>query len=294
MWASLANCIYIEGKRPRLETEQSTASSTSTGTRGSLSGYDAQRVELGSSVGSSTSGQPMINGQLSPVLNMPPPTAMSSSAYSSPSSPSPTPSPNRLGSQGYPIPQPYTSSDGSFLRGMDPLRPQPLPRIIPLDSSELSPRQSSLPPISTDLLRSQSGSKVNARRSRHAPASFLHNDTMSSLSSRSSHNISTDSQSTGPLYSPITPAEETRSQRTLPPPSMIALKGSAPPYGDPTHSISYPPASTQSMQSQSSTLLPQSQYTPSSSSGRYIRPYAIHLPSTYQVIDQGLINGWYC
>lgn len=285
---------YIEGKRPRLETEQSTASSTSTGTRGSLSGYDAQRVESGSSVGSSISGQPTINGKLSPVLNMPPPTAMSSSAYSSPSSPSPTPSPNRLGSQGYPVSQPYPPSEGSFLRGVDPLRPQPLPRIIPLDSSELSPRQSSLPPISTDLLRNQSGGTVNARRSHHAPAPFLHNDTISTMSSRSSHNISTDSQSTGPLYSPITPAEETRSQRTLPPPSVIALKGPAPRYGDSTLSISYPPTSTQSMQSQSSTLLPQSQYTPSPSTGRYLRPYAIHPPSTYQVIDRGLINGWYC
>ncbi|MCJ1358508.1 MAG: hypothetical protein MMC33_008508 [Icmadophila ericetorum] len=260
--------ISSGGKRPRLETEQSTASSTSTGARSSTSGYDAQRVELGSSIASSIGAQPMINGKFSPVLNMPPPVALSSSAYSSPSSPSPTPPPNRLvtGAQGYPLPQAYAPSEGPFLRGVEPLRPQPLPRIIPLDSSELSPRQASLAPISTDVpLHNQSGTTTNPRRSHHTPAPFLHNDTISSMSSRSSHNISNESQSSGALYSPITPVEEIRSQRTLPPPSSIALKTAAAPYGDSTRKISYPPISSQSIQSQTSNLLPPSQVSPSSS-----------------------------
>ncbi|MCJ1431678.1 hypothetical protein MMC27_001033 [Xylographa pallens] len=210
-------------KRPKLGTQDSTESSESTNSRHGSAGIPVgshpRRLDYNRS------------RTASPVLVMPPPLGTraksTSSASLSPMTFSPHSSPGGNCLPRLPLP---STVDGTLNWTSEPSMVTPLPRILSLDDKETAVERGRLPPLMTDtsLLRSPEMKYVHPRRSNHRPASLLGKDPRSSISSSSrSSNISSSGAGTSAssLYSPISPTEESRSQRALPPLSAIASGG---------------------------------------------------------------------
>ena len=109
-------------------------------------------------------------------------------------------------------------------------------------------KQGSLPPLVTDVSgpRVPNIAPMHPRRSNHVPPAFLRNDTRSSISSSRSSNISSGGTAASSVFTPVTPMEDSRSQRALPPPASLA--GGSAPFGDHNHSLGYHPTISQPSQ----------------------------------------------
>lgn len=144
-----------------------------------------------------------------------------------------------------------------------------LPRIFPVDGDDREMTQSELPPLITDPVLI--GRRNNPRRSYHIPAPLVRQDTtQSSLTSRSS--LSSQISDGGTVssygsYTPMTPVEESRGQRSLPAPQSMPIN--APFGGDAADCIQIQPLQPHTPTSlPSCTRLPtlQTQYQPPSQS----------------------------
>ena len=195
----------IEGKRPRLEHQGSSASNESVSSKAAMTSYEHTRNDSSGALGYSPSNSSLN----SPTSNMAWPLVSHSSVESPQSSHPGTPLSSHHRS---PMVGPSTSQGP---RAIELSRTQPLPRILPVEHMDLAMSQSSLTPLATDLHSSQ---HQNPRRSTGAASSFLRHDT--SKSSISSIFSSTSLGSSG--ITPITPHEETRPLRALPPPPLAA------------------------------------------------------------------------
>lgn len=146
-----------------------------------------------------------------------------------------------------------------------------LPRISPLDDRGMTTRQTILPPIATDVSvpRVPSVASMHPRRSTHIPPSFLRNGTRSSISSSMSSNPSSGGTSTSSVFSGLSPVDDSRLKRALPPPASLAG-----PFGmvaEQTHSPGFHPAPLQSHQpSYNPSPSLSNDYSPVPSSGRSI------------------------
>ncbi|MCJ1399691.1 hypothetical protein MMC11_002893 [Xylographa trunciseda] len=254
-------------KRPKIDTHDSTESSGSTNSRHGSAGIPvgSHRRRLDSDG----------SGTASPVLIMPPPlvltTKSTSPASLSPMTFSPHSSPGGSRLMGLSTP---STVDGSSSWTSDTSTATPLPRILSLDDHESVGERGRLPPLMTDtsLLRSPETKYVHPRRSNKPPASLLGNDSRSSISSSSrSSNLSSSGPGTtaSGLYSPISPVEESRSQRALPPLSSIASGGLTGNSGG-GHNRAHPYQSAASQNSQTYISLKSlsNGYDSSSASGR--------------------------
>lgn len=118
------------------------------------------------------------------------------------------------------------SIETSFERNTELMPSYGFPRIVPLERRE----SRMLPSNASELtdpkaLRGRSSPHHSSRRSNRIPVSLLHQD--SSVSSHSSSSVSSNLSSGGTTgdsaYTPATPFEEGRSQRSLPPLSTVGL-----------------------------------------------------------------------
>ena len=149
-------------------------------------------------------------------------------------------------------------------QGTVPTRGPSLPRIVSSDVGfKPTMVHGILPPIVTDTatLRTTGNSQINPRRSQTTPAPFLGYDTSkSSLYSSRSSDMSGNNG-----FTPITPIDETGSQRTLPLPlssSVSSKPVGAPPYTDTSQPALYSTILLQSSQPYTALPLLQSSYTP--------------------------------
>lgn len=108
-----------------------------------------------------------------------------------------------------------------------------LPRMFPVDDHEPKMTQGKLPPLNTKPVLTGIRKDLppsDSRRSHHRPASLTHQDTSrSSLASGSSLSSQTSDVSTTSsygVYTPMTPVEESRVQRSLPAPPSIPMSAS--------------------------------------------------------------------
>ena len=193
----------VEGKRPRLDHEVSSGSSESYSSRTATVGYEHTRKDSLGALGHSPSNSSLN----SPTSSLPRALVSHSSVDSFQSSHPGTPLPSHH--------RPPIISQGASQgpRSMEPSRSQPLPRILSLENRDPAMSQVSLAPLLTDPHSTQ---RQNPRRSVGTASSFLRHDT--SKSSVSSILSSTSGGSPG--ITPITPHEETRPPRALPPPPL--------------------------------------------------------------------------
>ena len=198
----------LEGKRLKLETELSNASSAS----GSGNGSNKLHRET-SNPDRHTRKDSLSQSGYSP----------SNSSIPSPSSSMPrfvNPIESTHGSHpSTPVTahakQPGAGHPGQVQRGFEPSRTQHLPRILPLES-----RESSISHRIPFLSEQSSSVASNPRRSgTNSPTAFLRHDTSKSSTSSNISGVSGGSAS----YTPITPVEDSRPARSLPlPPPLLA------------------------------------------------------------------------
>ncbi|MCJ1225733.1 hypothetical protein MMC12_002382 [Toensbergia leucococca] len=229
---------HQDGKRQRLETERSPASSVSAG---------SQNEATESSVGSITTGRgrmdsansgrshPGIGRHVSPgsTISAMSPNPLFGCPTPLPGRPSPSPvSPtlplNTLGSppnmylQNTPHIQ---ASFGNHDRHAEFMRGQQLPRILPYEHRKSRSIQST---PTSGLIDSAVDGRIspisNTRRSNHVAATFNRSDnsTSSTTSSRST-NLSNGSTAASSIYPPLTQSDS-RSERSLPPLSTVGFK----------------------------------------------------------------------
>ncbi|MCJ1241465.1 hypothetical protein MMC14_009470 [Varicellaria rhodocarpa] len=260
-----------DGKRPRLESRLSPVGGGSSDCYQTTATRSFNRIDSASSATTHSS----VSGQPSPK-SMPPPASKGLSQgdrSASPASLPPTP-PLHHKAPGTArviegVTQGHSTAEVPSYQGTVPTRGPSLPRIV---SSDVGVKPTMvhgiLPPLVTDTatLRTAGNSQVNPRRSQTTPAPFLgHDASKSSLYSSRSSDMSGNN-----AFTPITPIDETGSQRTLPLPlpSSISTKPvSAPPYTDTSQPAPYSSILPQS--SQPYTTLPslQSSYIPLTESG---------------------------
>lgn len=95
-----------------------------------------------------------------------------------------------------------------------------LPRISPLDDRGIATKQTTQPSLVTDVSapRVPGIASMHPRRSTHIPPSYSRNDTRSSISSSRSSNLSSATS----VFSQLSPVDDSRSKRALPPPASLA------------------------------------------------------------------------
>ncbi|SLM36938.1 Sterile alpha motif/pointed domain [Lasallia pustulata] len=234
-----------EGKRPRLHNEQS-ASTSSASTNSASDGlassrtaitHGRRRVDSVSSIGqyAVAGGHPSLAGiPSSAMIGIP--TARTGTLSPAPTSPTP------LAGYGEPMPHTplqaapiYATFGDTAQASNNGLRSSShaLPRMFPVDDHEPKMTQGKLPPLNTKPVLTGIRKDLppsDSRRSHHRPASLTHQDTSrSSLASGSSLSSQTSDVSTTSsygVYTPMTPVEESRVQRSLPAPPSIPMSAS--------------------------------------------------------------------
>ena len=230
----------VEHKRPKLGTQNSMENSISTESRpGSVPAIvNFRRPRLDSSG----------SGQTSPTGGVAPDN-MSLSSTSSP-----TKYPIHLEqsrSQGGSDPR-YPSIDRTSSRGSDTPAVTHLPNISTLDTRVPVLLPGGLPPLGTSgpASRPSGPSQIHPRRLNQATPPFLRNDTISSISSSRSSNLSsgaTMSSSSG--FTPVTPIEENLYQKSIPrPTTSVGGGGPLGLSGDQSHQRKFFPPPVQKSQ----------------------------------------------
>ena len=230
MMAILTN-LDSEGKRPRLDTELSNASSASAGSlqqaEGSTVTYDPIRYD---SAGSLPNSPPTIQGLSLPFQSHGPPTGFRGG-------PSPSMHLPPLSQSIGAVPSLVTAGqlgataivETGTHRGVGRFRTQAYPIVTSGETKE-SLRTATLPPIKTEPTMSLpiGVSAPNTRRSMNTPASFLRKDTTGTSQSTSSRsaNFSSHGSHGSSAYSPVTPMEESQPLRALPLPPLLAAQSS--------------------------------------------------------------------
>lgn len=250
------NATNLEGKRPRLDTEVSTASSTSAGSQAEAPEPLSSTTVAGRSIDTVNTVRmhqalPEYSSPGCVPVSMAPPTMFGghSSALraASPGSISSMKTYRRSSmaqeSSGM-ASHIQPSIENSVDRNAEVLQGQPLPRIVPLEARDtrMLPANSSALLTDPSALRGRTSPQHSFRRTNQIPAPFLRQE--SSISSKSSSiasSLSSVASTTSSGYKPATTLEERRSQRFLPPLSPVDLKsvrGSA--YGDSGGQSIYP------------------------------------------------------
>ncbi|MCJ1412902.1 hypothetical protein MMC19_007002 [Ptychographa xylographoides] len=249
-------------KRAKLETTLGHGSGAYTEGRNPRSnGVTASQRRRGNSSGS---------GRASPLASVP--LAQKGTASStSPAPLSPSLFPPQL--------SPASSHSASLVSGRPPFdgtsywpshtstAPQ-LPRIALLDDSDSMVTEATLAPVVTDLStgRGPNPPQSNPRRSSALPASSSRPDTVSSISSRSSD----FSGGTTSSFSPISPTEDIRQPRALPPLTSNVNKGSSTSYAaDHARLLAFPSSLSQTQQAYTRTPPLSNKLDTSTSAGRY-------------------------
>ena len=234
----------LEGKRPRLDTEPSNASSASTGSlqqgESSTVSYDPHRYE---STNTHSNSPPSSQAFTPPFASHVPPSGFRgepSASMQHPPFSQPVGSGSSFATTGQ-LGGMATIETGSH-RGAGPFRTQVYPVITAGESRE-GPRVTALSPIKTEPVVSlpMGSSAANARRSMNTPASFIRKDTTGTSQSASSRsaNFSSHGSHGSSAYSPITPIEEGKPLRALPLPPILAAQSSGDSAGSSERSSMY-------------------------------------------------------
>ncbi|MCJ1428713.1 hypothetical protein MMC29_006624 [Sticta canariensis] len=254
------NATNPERKRPKLETEVSTASSTSAGSQ----------VDATESLPSTTVAGRRLNSVISMAMHpsipeypssgsvpvsMAPPTLFGGHSALRAASPGSISSLKTYrgtsAAQGSPrmVSHIQPTIESSVDRNTEVSQAQPLPRIVSLErrDTRMLPANSSALLTDPTTLVGRTSPQHGFRRTTQIPALLLRQESTSSKSSSIASSLSSGASTSSSVYKPVTPHEDGRSQRFLPPLSPADLKpvrGSA--YGDSGGQSIYPPFVNQS------------------------------------------------